>query len=134
MTKCKEVIERLESNENDALWGEIVEELCPFDVGDEVALNMGDRVERLERVTKLLEMKVYKLKKCPSLSVRMSVSVSGMSLRMSGMGWAAFADLVMYNHASAQTQLTLPWTKIISFLLMSEYCWHKLLFSNMCVF
>ena len=45
------------------LWGEIVEELCPFDVGDEVALNMEDRVERLERVTKLLEMKVYKLKK-----------------------------------------------------------------------
>ena len=63
--KCmtgKEVIERLESNENDVkrAVGEIVEELCPFDVGDEVALNMEDRVER---VTKLLEMKVHKLKK-----------------------------------------------------------------------
>ena len=66
--KCmtgKEVIERLESNENDVkrAVGEIVEELCPFDVGDEVALNIEDRVERLERVTKLLENKVYKLKK-----------------------------------------------------------------------
>ena len=66
--KCmtgKEVIERLESNQNDVkrTVGEIVEELCPFDVGDEVALNIEDKVERLERVTKLLEMKVHKLKK-----------------------------------------------------------------------
>ena len=61
----KEIIEKLESNENDVkkAVAEIIEELCPFDVDDQDALQIEDRLERLDRVNKLLEKKVYKLRK-----------------------------------------------------------------------
>ena len=61
----REIIEKLESNENDVkkAVGEMVEELCPFDVNDEDALKIEDRTERLEKVTKVLMARVYKLRK-----------------------------------------------------------------------
>ena len=61
----REIIEKLASNENDVkkVVGEMVEDLCPFDVNDEDALKIEDRAERLERVTKVLMAKVYRLRK-----------------------------------------------------------------------
>ena len=61
----REIIAKLDSNEKDVkkAVAEIIDELCPFDVNDEDALQIEDRVQRLERVTKLLEKKVYKLRK-----------------------------------------------------------------------
>ena len=61
----REIIAKLDSNEKDVkkAVAEIIDELCPFDVNDEDALQIEDRVERLERVAKLLEIKVYKLRK-----------------------------------------------------------------------
>ena len=61
----KEIIDRLESHENDVkrAVAKILEELCPFDINDEDALKIEDRVERLQRVSKSFEAKVYKLRK-----------------------------------------------------------------------
>ena len=61
----REIIDKLNSNENDVkkVVGEMLEDLCPFDVNDEDALQIEDRVERLEKVGKLLMARVYKLRK-----------------------------------------------------------------------
>ena len=61
----REIIDKLNSNENDVkkVVEEMLEDLCPFDVNDEDALQIEDRVERLEKVGKLLMARVYKLRK-----------------------------------------------------------------------
>ena len=60
----REVIAKLDSNLDDVkkAVGEIIEELSPFDVDDEDAMKIEDRVERLARVSKLFEKRVYKLR------------------------------------------------------------------------
>ena len=59
-----EVLLKLQESENDvqAAVDKIIEELCPFDVNDEAALQIEDRMQRLERVTSSLTAKVYRLK------------------------------------------------------------------------
>ena len=65
--KCftrSEILTKLKSNESDVqrVVSEMIEELCPFDVNDEDALAIEDRLERLEKVSRNLQTKVYKLK------------------------------------------------------------------------
>ena len=59
-----EILSKLKYNENSVKKAveEILEELCPFDVNDEEALKIEDRVSRLDRVNSLLQKKVYKLR------------------------------------------------------------------------
>ena len=59
-----EIISKLTANENDVkkVVSEIVEELSPFDIKDEDAMLFEDRLDRLEKVSKNLISKVYKLK------------------------------------------------------------------------
>ena len=59
-----EIISKLTANENDVkkVVSEIVEELSPFDIKDEDAMLFEDRLDRLEKVSKNLITKVYKLK------------------------------------------------------------------------
>ena len=59
-----EILTKLKSNESDVqrVVSEMIEELCPFDVNDEDALAIEDRLERLEKVSRNLQTKVYKLK------------------------------------------------------------------------
>ena len=61
----REIIEKLDSNENDVkkAVGAMLEELCPFNINDEDALKIEDRVERLAKVSKVFESKVYRLRK-----------------------------------------------------------------------
>ena len=40
-----------------------MEELCPFDINDEEALKIEGRVERFQKTSRLLEIKLWKLKK-----------------------------------------------------------------------
>ena len=42
---------------------EICEELCPFDINDEEALQMEDRLERIEKAAKVMTSKVSRLRK-----------------------------------------------------------------------
>ena len=59
-----EIISKLTENENDVkkVVSDIVEELSPFDIKDEDAMLFEDRLDRLEKVSKNLLSKVYKLK------------------------------------------------------------------------
>ena len=58
-----EILAKLKKNENDVSKAvrEMIEELCPFDINDEEALNIEDRLERCEKVANLLGKRVRKL-------------------------------------------------------------------------
>ena len=60
----REIADKLKGNENDVkkVVDEMIEELCPFDVNDNDALIIEDRIERLEKVSRTLQLKVHKLK------------------------------------------------------------------------
>ena len=60
-----EILQKLKENDDNVrkVAEEISEELCPFDVSDEEAMMMEDRVERLQETTKKLSNKIYRLKR-----------------------------------------------------------------------
>ena len=60
-----EIIEKLRENnfKIKECFYEICEEMCPFDVSDEDALQIEDRLNRLEKVSKNLTAKVSRLSK-----------------------------------------------------------------------
>ena len=59
----REILAKLKQNENDVnkVVREMIEELCPFDINDEEALGIEDRLERFDKVANLLKKKVWKL-------------------------------------------------------------------------
>ena len=57
-----EIISKLTENDVKKVVSEIVEELSPFGIKDEDAMLLEDRLDRLEKVSKNLLSKVYKLK------------------------------------------------------------------------
>ena len=61
----KEVMEKLKKNENDIgeAVKELLEEMCPFDINDEEALKIENRLERLQKPSHNLECKLWKLRK-----------------------------------------------------------------------
>ena len=60
-----EVLAMLKDHENDVakVANEMLEELCPFDLNDQDALLIEDRIERVAKVSKLLQMRVRRLAK-----------------------------------------------------------------------
>ena len=60
-----EILLKLKANEEDVSKAveELMEELCPFDINDEEALKIEGRVERFQKTSRLLEIKLWKLKK-----------------------------------------------------------------------
>ena len=60
-----EIIGKLKANENDVSKAvqEVMEDLCPFDINDQDALKIEGRVERLQKTSRLIEMRLWKLKK-----------------------------------------------------------------------
>ena len=58
-----EILAKLKKNENDVSKAvrEMIEELCPFDINDEEALGIEDRLGRCEKVANLLKKRVRKL-------------------------------------------------------------------------
>ena len=60
-----EILLKLKANEEDVSKAveELMEELCPFDINDEEALKIEGRVERLQKTSRLIEMRLWKLKK-----------------------------------------------------------------------
>ena len=59
--ELKSILEECEGNVKKAV-EEIVKELSPFDIKDESVMAFEDRFERLENVSKKIEVKVYKLR------------------------------------------------------------------------
>ena len=59
----KEVMEKLKKNENDIgeAVKELLEEMCPFDINDEEALKIENRLERLQKPSHNLECKLCKM-------------------------------------------------------------------------
>ena len=60
-----EVLAMLKAHENDVakVANEMLEELCPFDLNDQDALLIEDRIERVARVSNLLQKRVRRLTK-----------------------------------------------------------------------
>ena len=60
-----EILQKLKENDDKVseVVKEVCEELSPFDVNDEEALLLEDRLERLEKTSKKFAAKIYKLKK-----------------------------------------------------------------------
>ena len=58
-----EVLAMLKEHENDVgkVANEMMETLCPFDLNDEDALQIEDRLERVEKVSKLVQKRVRRL-------------------------------------------------------------------------
>ena len=59
-----EILQKLEENDYKVkeVASAIAKEMCPFDVSDNEAMQIEDRIERLERSTKNLATKIYRIK------------------------------------------------------------------------
>ena len=60
-----EILEKLEKNESTVkdVATEIAKDMCPFDVNDDEAMQIEERIERLEKATKNLSTKIYRIQK-----------------------------------------------------------------------
>ena len=110
----EEILQKLSEKEDkiNEVSQDICEELCPFDVTDEEAMLMEDRVERMQKVTKAMTAKISKLskafkerkfRKCPEKLCEKEISCSQYSLLQS-QGLESMNDSPENSQEDTQTE------------------------------